>query len=108
MCAEGRGSSAEALPSRKGLRKLMFSETPAINSLRSLFAEDGPEIQPKNLRGSSRRRRKQKRLQALLAEGSPKGFAEGVVSVVKLYRNKNDRSFGFTLTLNPKPKTLNH
>ena len=66
----------------------MFSETTAINSLRSPFAEADPEIQPKNLRRSSRRRRKQKRLQAPLAEGSRKGFAEGVVSVVKSNRNK--------------------
>ena len=62
----------------------MFSETPAMRSLRSFFAEADPEIQPKNLRGSSRGRRKQKRLQALLAEGSREGFAEGVVSVVTL------------------------
>ena len=65
----------------------MFSESPAINSLRSPLAEADPEIQTKKLRGSSRGRRKQKRLQALLAEGSQKGFVEGVVSVVKSYRH---------------------
>ena len=31
MRAEGRGSSAEANPSRKGSRKLMFSESLALN-----------------------------------------------------------------------------
>ena len=89
MCAEGRGRSAEANPSRKGLRKLMSVRG---RSLRSPFAEADPKIQPKNIRGSSRGRRKQKRLQALLAEGSRKGYAEGVVSVMKLYKNKNHRS----------------
>ena len=64
----------------------------SLRSRRSPFAEADPKIQPKNLRGSSRGRRKQKRLQALLAEGSRKGFAEGVVSVMKLYKNKNHRS----------------
>ena len=83
-----------SISSQKGLRKLMFSETPAVRSLRSLFAEADPEIQPKNLRGSSRGRRKQTRLQALLAEGLREGFAEGVVSVVKLCRNTNQNSYG--------------
>ena len=52
-------------------------------SLRRPFAEANPEIQPKNLRGSSRGRRKQKRLQVLLAEGTRKASAEGVVSVIE-------------------------
>ena len=55
----------------------------SLRSFRSPFAEADPEIQPKNLRRSRRGRRKQHRLQALLAEASRKGFAEGVVSVVK-------------------------
>ena len=54
-----------------------------MRSLQSLFAEADPEIQPKNLCGSSCGRQKQKRLQALIAEGSRKGFAEGVVPVVE-------------------------
>ena len=83
-----------SISSRKGLRKLMFSESPAMRSLRSLCAEADPEIQPKSLRGSSSGRRKPKRLQALLAEGSRKGFAEGVVFVVELYSNKNYSSTG--------------
>ena len=43
------------------------------------------------------RKAEAKRLQALLAEGLRKGFAEGVVSVVKLYRNENHRSYVPTL-----------
>ena len=78
MCEEGRGS----ICSRKGLRKLMSSETPAMRSLRSLLTEADPAILPKNLCGSGRGRQKQKGLQdlqSLLTEGSRKGFAEGVV-----------------------------
>ena len=41
-------------------------------SLRRPFAEANPEIQPENLHGSSCGRRKQKRLQVLLAEGTRK------------------------------------
>ena len=91
VCAEGRGRSAEA---REGLAEAHERVRKSLHSLRSPFAEADPKIQPKNLRGSSRGRRKQKRLQALLAEGSLKGFAEGVVSVMKLYKNKNHRSIG--------------
>ena len=52
-------------------------------SLRRPFTEANPEIQPRNLRGSNRGRRKQKRLQVLLAEGTRKASAEGVVSVIE-------------------------
>ena len=52
-------------------------------NLRRPFAEANPEIQLKNLRGSSRGRRKQKRLQVLLTEGTRKASAEGVVSVIE-------------------------
>ena len=52
-------------------------------SLRRPFAEANPEIQPKNLRRSSRGRRKQKRLQVLLAEGTRKASAEDVLSVIE-------------------------
>ena len=61
-------------------------------SLRSPFAEADPETQPKNLRGSSRGRLKQKRLQAILAEGSRKGLRGRVVSVMKLPKNKSQNS----------------
>ena len=58
--AEGRGSSAEASPSWKGLRKLKERARKALRSHRSPFAEAALEIEPKNLRGSNRGRRKQK------------------------------------------------
>ena len=84
--------------SRKQIPKFSrttFAEAAAeggSHSLRSLFAEANPEIQPHNLRGSSRGRRKQKTIQALLVEGSRKGFAEGDVSVMTLFRNKTHGS----------------
>ena len=81
-------------PFAEGLAEAHEHARKSLRSLRSPFAEADPKVQPKNLRGSSRGRRKQKRLQALLAEGSRKGFAEGVVSVMKLYKNKNHRSSG--------------
>ena len=77
-------------PFVEGLAEAHERARKSLRSLRSPFAEADPKIQPKNLGGSSRGRRKQKRLQALLAEGSRKGFAEAVVFLMKLYKNKKN------------------
>ena len=52
------------------------------------FRRSRSQNSAEDLRGNTRGRWKQKKLQALLAEGLRKGLAEGVVSVVKSYRNK--------------------
>ena len=94
-CVRGRTLTVRgSKPFAEGFAEAHERVRKPLRSLRSPFAEADAKIQPKNLRRSTRGRRKQKRLQALLAEGSRKGFAEGVVSAMKLYKNKNHRSDG--------------
>ena len=77
-----------------------FAEGPAeahdrvrksLRSLRSPFAEADPKIQPENLRGSSRGRRKQKKTTSATRGRIAEGLRGRVVSVMKLYNNKKPR-----------------
>ena len=71
MCAEGRGRSAEASPSRKGLWKLMSVRGNPCVVFEALSRKQIPKFSQKTF---------------------AEAIAEGVVSVMKLYKNKNHRS----------------
>ena len=84
MCAEGRGRSAEASPSRKGLRKLMSVRGNPCVVFEALSRKQIPKFSRKTFaeaaaEGGSKKDYKR---------SSRKGFAEGVVSVLKLYKNR--------------------
>ena len=88
MCAEGRGRSAEANPSRKGSWKLMSVRGNRCVVFEALSRKQIPKFSRKTFAEAAAEGGSKKDY----TRYSRKGFAEGIVSGMKLYKNKNHRS----------------